>query len=875
MSLSVGTRLGSYEITGQLGAGGMGEVYRATDTRLGREVAIKVLPDSFSADADRVTRFEQEARTLASLNHPNIAQIHGLETTNGSTAIVMELVEGPTLADRLADGPIAVRESIDIAIQIANAVEAAHMRGIVHRDLKPANIKLRSDGTVKVLDFGIAKTLQPAVTSGGPEPAALTMPALTETGMILGTAGYMSPEQARGKSLDEKTDIWAFGAILYEMLTGQPPFLGEDVAVTVAAILKTEPDWDAIPELPSPLLMFIKQCLAKDPGDRLHNIADVRLALAGKFDVSRLAPAAATDGSAGGRTIVPGWLAAVTAALVLGASGTFYLNGASRPLSTDVSYRQLTFRNGEVGMARFAPDGQVIVYSASWDGKPYRIFTTRTDSYQSSPLVNVPPADLLAISSSSQLAISLDRQSVGGFQPRGVLAEAGLAGGAPRLREDDVVYVDWGPDGEIAAIVRLVEDGMQIEFPVGSVVYKTADGDVIGSMRVSPDGESVCFGRGYLALFVSGKGGPARQIGGRISRISNCAWSPAGDEIWFSCACGGGTYSNLEAITPDGQRRRVLERMPSNVRIYDVSPTGQVLVSVGSLHYTVRGSPGPDTPEADLGVFDATRLAHLNAAGTDLLLMSSSTSSRDLFLRSFYESDPIPIGEYTGLALTPDREFVAVLGDGSGRVSRSSQITLVPTGVGMPRTIDLDVEIVYAAGNPRGTNNWEIRNPEFSANGERLLLPYGIDENGVARAYVHDLANSSTRAVTPDGITGPVVLSPDGRSVAFQDGESLYIQSVDDPEQDPYRAPGGPEAGKLARWSDDGKWFYLVEQDGPVAAIHARSVETGDRRQVREIRVPDPAGVTRFELWVSADGQAYAYTLDRLVSNLFLLENLD
>jgi serine/threonine protein kinase len=221
MAPAAGTRLGAYEITGSLGAGGMGEVYRATDTRLEREVAIKVLPESVAADANRIARFEQEAKTLAVLNHPNIAQIHGLEQADGMTALVMELVDGPTLADRIAKGPLPPEEALGIAMQIADALEAAHGRGIVHRDLKPANIKLRSDGTVKVLDFGIAKALETRAGMSGPQAPSLTTPAMTQAGILLGTAAYMSPEQARGKAVDQRADIWAFGCVLYEMLTGR------------------------------------------------------------------------------------------------------------------------------------------------------------------------------------------------------------------------------------------------------------------------------------------------------------------------------------------------------------------------------------------------------------------------------------------------------------------------------------------------------------------------------------------------------------------------------------------------------------------------------------------------------------------------------
>ncbi len=287
MPLTAGTRLGPYEITAQIGVGGMGEVYRARDTKLDRDVAIKVLPASLAGDPDRIARFQREAKTLASLNHPNIAQIHGLDESKGVHALVMELVEGPTLADRITQGAIPVDEALPIAKQIAEALEAAHEQGIIHRDLKPANVKLRPDGVVKVLDFGLAKALQPtdAMSPGMSQAPTITTPAMTQAGMILGTAAYMSPEQARGKTIDKRADIWAFGCVLFEMLTAKRAFAGEDVTDTLAAVVRSEPPWDGLPDTVSPTLrVYLRRCLQKDPKQRVPDIAAMRLALEGAFE---------------------------------------------------------------------------------------------------------------------------------------------------------------------------------------------------------------------------------------------------------------------------------------------------------------------------------------------------------------------------------------------------------------------------------------------------------------------------------------------------------------------------------------------------------------------------------------------------------------
>jgi Tol biopolymer transport system component len=370
MVLSAGTRFGAYEITGELGVGGMGEVYRATDTNLKRDVAIKVLPESFAEDEDRLARFQREAEVLASLNHPNIAQIYGLEKADGQTVIVMELVEGPTLADRIAEGAMPVDEALSVARQVADALEAAHGRQIVHRDLKPANIKLRSDGTVKVLDFGIATAPESAVaTSGGRSPTLLT-PALTAAGVLLGTAAYMSPEQAKGRPVDQRADIWAFGCVLYEMLTGQPAFAGEDVTTTLARVLEREANLDSIPGGIEPAVEHtLELCLEKDPARRIADIRDVRLALAGRFEYIAQAGAhqAGAARSASRRSALVG-----VVALALGAVAAGFAVWTLRPAANEAVVRSsitlpLDERLTASGLA-LSPDGRTLAFGRQVGG---------------------------------------------------------------------------------------------------------------------------------------------------------------------------------------------------------------------------------------------------------------------------------------------------------------------------------------------------------------------------------------------------------------------------------------------------------------------------------------------------------------------------
>jgi hypothetical protein len=349
-----GARLGAYEIGGPLGAGGMGEVYRATDTQLKRDVAIKVLPPSFAEDADRLARFQREAEVLAALNHPNIAHIYGLERSEGTAALVMELVEGPTLADRIAQGPIPPDEALHIALQIAEALEAAHTRNIVHRDLKPANIKVTPEGIVKVLDFGIAKAIETQAGASGPQKPSLTTPAMTQAGILLGTAAYMAPEQARGKAVDQRADVWAYGCVLYEMLTGQPAFGGEDVPMTLARVLANDTDLKSMSgAIPPAVRHTIKLCLEKDVRKRIADIRDAKLALQGAFETGSIATVAEAA-----------------------AAGSYGAGAGPLPSEDAVPRRNHAHRLGAPGLHR-APCGAGATAAGALDEIPWSVRGTR------------------------------------------------------------------------------------------------------------------------------------------------------------------------------------------------------------------------------------------------------------------------------------------------------------------------------------------------------------------------------------------------------------------------------------------------------------------------------------------------------------------
>ena len=450
MALTPGTRIGAYEVTGQIGVGGMGEVHRARDTRLDRDVAIKILPEAFAADAERVARFQREAKVLASLNHPNIAIIHGLEYAEGAHALVMELVEGEDLAQCIARGAIPLDEALPIAKQIADALEAAHEAGIIHRDLKPANIKLRPDGTVKVLDFGLAKAMDP-VADHGPAKAGhhvlsqsptITSPAMTQAGIILGTAAYMSPEQARGKAVDRRADIWAFGCVLYEMVTARRAFEGDDIAITLAAVMMKEPNWRALPAAtPVALRRLLTRCLKKDPKARMRDIGDARLQIEELLSGTpeEIGSPAIPQALSLWRRMMP-WAAAGALAAALAAVLVLWLPWRTASPSTPLRLSaelgaDVSLRTGAAAALSLSPDGAMLVFTAQKPGGAFQLYIRRLEQLAALPLSGTDGAN--------NPFFSPDGQWVAFFAD-GKLKKIAVTGGAAVMVGDDALTSSGG-----------------------------------------------------------------------------------------------------------------------------------------------------------------------------------------------------------------------------------------------------------------------------------------------------------------------------------------------------------------------------------------------------------------------------------------------
>ena len=490
MAFASGVRLGPYEITTPLGVGGMGEVYRATDTSLKRAVAIKVLPESVAKDADRLARFQREAEVLASLNHPHIAAIYGLERSEGVTALVMELVEGPTLADRIDDGAIPIDETIAVAKQIAEALEAAHNQGIVHRDLKPANIKVRPDGAVKVLDFGLAKALEPSglAAAGAVSSPTITSPAMmTAGGVLLGTAAYMSPEQARGKAVDKRSDIWAFGAVLYEMLTGRRAFAGGEIADVLAAVLTREPDWTLLPAgLPPGVATLLRRCLHKDRTQRIRDIGDAWLALDGVFDAALPAPLSSVPARPPWKWALPMAAAAVAAALVTGFAAWSRWPASETPKITRFQYvlpEGQQFLISQRPVIATSPDGGSFVYQTNAGlyrraiGDLEAHVIPGTEEYSYAPIVSPDGQWVAYFSGSGQLR----KVSIGGGASIDLCA-ATLPFGASWTRDHTILF------GQTAGIMRVSADGGTPE-----MIVPARNGERIYGAQVLPGGRAVLF----------------------------------------------------------------------------------------------------------------------------------------------------------------------------------------------------------------------------------------------------------------------------------------------------------------------------------------------------------------------------------------------
>ena len=835
-------------------------MWRAKDPRLGREVAIKVLPASFSADADRLRRFEQEARAAGILNHPNITAVYDIGSHEGAPYVVQELLEGETLRSLLAGGRLAPRKTIDYSLQIAHGLAAAHEKGIVHRDLKPENLFVTRDGRVKILDFGLAKLTH---TEARPDFTSLpTATAGTEPGVVLGTLGYMSPEQVRGRQADARSDIFSFGAILYEMLSGKRAFHGDSAADTMSAILKEDP-----PELSvtnqsiSPgLERIVRHCIEKNPEQRFHSAHDLAFdleALSGTSGQAAAAPAlVAGRNRKRAAVFLPALiaLAFVAAAFWAGRSS----RGRAQPAPAVPIYSRLTFRRGNVLYARFAPDGQTVVYGAAWGDKPAEIFLARAGSPESRPL-DLPNASLLSISSSGELAILLKKANLFGTVGSGTLARVPLTGGAPREVLEDVYQADWSPDGVNLAVLASRGGKTVLEFPIGKRIYES--GAELTSLRVSPDGLQVAVvendGTGSAILLFGGKGGVRKLVSG-WNFIDSIAWHPSGIELWFDGlrpVPGVGTY----AATLDG-KVRVVQVTGSLDVLHDIARDGRVLIEREiSTREVFFGKTG-DPRERNLSWLDQSSVASLSPDGENLLFSEQGEGGGEkgsVYFRKTDGSPPARLGDGRALDLSADGKWaLALVPSGS-----SSRLYLLPTGAGEPRPVPL--------GNLNAFGGTFV-----PPDGKRIAI-VASEPGHAARGYVLDLMNGKTRPFTPEGLTGGAAFSPDGTLLATNgpDGRAMLFPLAGG---DPRPLPGLEPKETPLQWSADGKSLYTARFGELPLKIERLDLATQKKQLWKQILPEDRAGLIRIEsVFVTPDGRHWAYSFNRvLVSDLYLVTGL-
>ncbi|MGD0758094.1 MAG: protein kinase [Candidatus Sulfotelmatobacter sp.] len=856
MALASGTKLGPYEILSPLGAGGMGEVYRARDARLNRDVAIKILPASFSADAERLQRFALECRAAAALNHPNILSIFDIGEDRGAPYVVSELLEGETLRDRLRVGPVSSRKAIDYARQIASGLAAAHEKGIVHRDLKPENLFITNDGRAKILDFGLAKLTRPEADASGDAP---TQQVATDAGTVMGTVGYMAPEQVRGKAADARADIFAFGAILYEMLSGKRAFHGDSAVDTMSAILKEDPpDLAETNRNVSPALeRVVRHCLEKNPAERFQSARDVAFNLEALTDVSSSSRGGVRALQMGDEPATRRWLMPLLGGVLLVASWAGVYRFAHRGAAANPTFHEITFRNGTIWDARFAPDGQTIIYGATWEGQPQEIFSTRFDSSDSRS-VGLPTAQILSISSKGEMAICLHPAVYAHFTQSGTLARVALAGGAPREVLDNVMWADWAADGQSLAIIRPGSPALtHLEYPIGNVIYEPQGW--VSHVRFSPSGE-------FLAVADHVRGGDDGRVviidahGNRkasssyYSSVEGLAWSPNGKEVWFS-AVPGGSARSIYALDFSG-KERLIYRSPGGLTIHDISRTGLLLLTADKVRVGLFALPPGETHERSLSWFDWSLLTDMSPDGKTIVFSETGEAvgtNYSIFLRHTDGSAPVRLGDGDFGKLSPDGKWVLVE-DGA-----PAKLVLLPTGVGEPRQLTDDKIPHFNSGwLPDGKS---IIFTSAEAGGHRT---YGMDVNA---------QGGEPRPLTPEGTTGSLV-TPDGKFLLAGDANHqrwLYPITGGNPQK--LNLALSPEEG-IFSFFGDGK-SVLVRGRGLPVKVFRVDLATGSRQLFREIVPADPAGAQSVPgLRFSADGKSYVYSLGRWLSDLYVVDGL-
>jgi hypothetical protein len=865
MSLLVGSRLGAYEVTGSLGAGGMGEVYRARDSKLSRDVAIKVLPPEFAARPDALARFEREAKAVAALSHPNILAIHDFGSDHGVAYAVTELLDGETLREALADGALSPRRAVDYAIQSARGLAAAHDKGIVHRDLKPENIFITTDGRVKILDFGLAR--QDAVAAMGSATLAPTLNSPTEPGTVLGTVGYMAPEQVRGAAVDWRADIFSFGAVLYEMVAGRRAFQRETAAETMTAILREDPpEPPADGAFPPAIDRIIRHCLEKKPEARFRSAHDLAFALdaaSGASISSSIASPLAGLGMPVRRFPIVAAIATLLLIAITAAAAMWYGRRTASGIGGGTSFRppqfqQLTFENAVIESARFAPDGRTVVYTSARAIGESRILLTRPEAPGATAL-SVPNAMLQSVSPDAEMLVGLNPQKLGTIEET-TLVRVPLFGGAPRPVLEHVTFADWSPaDGTIAA-VHVVGSQQRLEYPIGTVLFQT-EGE-IGYPRVSPTGDRVAFldwpvkndDRGTVVI-VDRKGG--RQITSKAwEGVRGLAWSPGGEEVWYTAAAAGSDY-DIWAAGPGRPERRIYSA-PGGIILQDVSRDGKALITRYDRTIRVEGSFDDGREVQDLSWLGGSFAQDISRDGRRVLLShfgQGSSPNYDVYVRGSRDAEASRIGEGQGQQFSPDGTSVLAVIHGP-----PSRTVIHPIGAGTTKIVP--------------TGNVTVTHARWFPDGRRLLV-VGTEPSKGVRAYVTDVDGTTLRPITPEGITyrgDQIALAQDGSRVAFRSPDGGVVLYATD--QAASVSAKGLAADEIPfGWAGDDRSLLVLEGTPPRRVVGV-DVATGRRAAVQDITPSNAALIGPSQVFLTPDGRSYVanYQLRRMT--VFLVDGL-
>jgi serine/threonine protein kinase len=876
---NVGDTIGPYKVLSQLGSGAMGVVYLAQDVRLGRKIALKLLPSQFTNDTDRLRRFQQEARAASALNHPNILTVHEVEQKDGLHYIATEFVDGLTLRQHIQARQMRLDEVLDIAIQVASALQAAHAAGIAHRDIKPENIMIRADGYIKVLDFGLAK-----LTENELSPAA----AETNPGVVMGTPRYMSPEQARGLDVDLRTDIFSLGTVIYELVTGKLPFEGETTSDVIAALIKDEPESmrKSVPDLPVEFEEVVSKALEKDRSQRYQSIAEFAAslqqlkdqiksgALVHNNDVSLDAQTIKTRTATGpqaqhkteSRSVSKGRTLSIALSLIVAVGVVTVLLWKSRSPSLkdkiDQTSSQLTNQDGFISAARFGPDGKRVFYSAGFDGNPLELFYNNGDAAESQS-ARIESASLKSVSRSGKLAVLVNFELNWSDGYNGTLQILPAAGGPPEAVIEGVDDAAFAPDDTFAILRTGLNGEQRLEYPEGTILYKS--GGWMSYPRFSPKGDKIAFFEhpvgdysGSIAVLdLASK--KTTYITSDWQALKGLAWNPKTNDIWFGGSKENKTVS-INAVSLSGQlQKRLYAVAGQNARVEDISDQGRILINQGTNHTTmimlhdklpgeVVKTPGAWSTSADISPDGKTLLfyqwGYESSDGSDV---------SGVYLQRLEGSQPVKLGPGKALALSPDGNWALSLQPARLQLPTrpQPQLILLPTSQGQPKPLS----------NP-GIKEYYFAS--FFPDGKQILLTGVEARDGASiRSFVQDVDTGQLRPFTEEGTTA-LRISPDGqRVITLQPDKTFYIQNLHG--GDPKEIQGLERDDEPIQWSEDGRAVFVKAAGDFATKIYRVDLATGKREEWKDIDPPNKVGLVGLEInpggiLITPDGKVCLYT---------------